>query len=56
LMTFVVISRSAAVVGAMFRVVWANSQNASTPRMMPKRGACRRPDRALARESSSPIC
>lgn len=27
--------RSAAMVGAMFSVVWANSQNASTPRMIP---------------------
>src|SRR5947209_934629 len=29
--------RSAAMVGAMFSVVWAKSQKASTPRMMPKR-------------------
>ena len=36
LMTFVPTSRVAAIVGAILRVVWANSQKASTPRMMPK--------------------
>ena len=36
-MTFVATARSAAIAGAMLRVVWANSQKASTPRMMPKR-------------------
>ena len=36
-MTLVATLRSAAIAGAMLRVVWANSQNASTPRMMPKR-------------------
>jgi hypothetical protein len=36
-MTLVATARSAAMAGAMFKVVWANSQNASTPRMMPKR-------------------
>ena len=35
--TLVSIPRSAAMVGAMFSVVWANSQKASTPRIMPKR-------------------
>ena len=29
--------RSAAIVGEILRVVWANSQKASTPRMVPKR-------------------
>ena len=36
-MTLVATLRSAAIAGAMLRVVWANSQKASTPRMMPKR-------------------
>jgi hypothetical protein len=35
--TFVETSRSAAIAGAMFRVVCANSQKARTPRMMPNR-------------------
>ena len=34
-MTLVGTSRSAAIAGAMLRVVCANSQKASTPRMMP---------------------
>ena len=33
--TLVSIFRSDAMVGPMFSVVWANSQNASTPRMIP---------------------
>ena len=36
-MTLVEMLRSAAIAGAMLRVVWANSQNARTPRMIPKR-------------------
>src|SRR6186997_3151289 len=36
-MTLVATPRSAAIAGAIFRVVCANSQKASTPRMMPKR-------------------
>ena len=34
---FVSIPRSRAITGEMFRVVCANSQNASTPKMMPNR-------------------
>jgi hypothetical protein len=36
-MTFVATSRSAAIVGAMFNVVCANSQKPSTPKMIPNR-------------------
>ena len=36
-MTLVATLRSAAIAGAMLRVVWANNQKANTPRMMPKR-------------------
>lgn len=36
-MTLVPTPRSSAMTGAMFSVVWAKSQNASTPRIMPKR-------------------
>ena len=35
--TLVSIPRSSAITGAMFSVVWANSQNARTPKMMPNR-------------------
>jgi hypothetical protein len=35
--TLVVTARSAAIAGAMFRVVCAKSQKASTPRMIPNR-------------------
>jgi hypothetical protein len=35
-MTLIVMLRSAAIDGAMLRVVWEKSQKASTPRMMPR--------------------
>jgi hypothetical protein len=35
--TLISIPRSSAIVEAMFRVVWAKSQKARTPRMIPKR-------------------
>ena len=35
--TLVSIPRSSAITGEMFSVVWANSQNARTPKMMPNR-------------------
>ena len=34
-MTLVATLRSAAIAGAILRVVWANNQKANTPRMMP---------------------
>ena len=33
------IPTSSAIIGPMFIVVWANSQNASTPKMIPKSSA-----------------